>query len=213
MAEKPLILVVDDEKLNLGLMEGMLVPKGYRVVTAQSGPSAIEKAHGISPDIILLDIIMPDMDGFETCRRLKESDRTRDIPVIFLSAIQDAETKAACLQMGGVDYITKPFEMLELLARVETHVILRRQADALSRYAIRLEQMVEERTQKLIHADRLATLGTFSAGIAHEINNPSMYIGWNLDMLKEFWKASRPVLERHGGRGHKRGSQGDPARR
>ena len=105
---------------------------------------------------------MPEIDGFETCRLLKEDPATREIPVIFLSAIQDPQKKIFGLNLGGVDYITKPFEQGELLARVRTHLTIREQELKLREYAERLQEMVDEQTRQLVHADRLATLGTLA---------------------------------------------------
>lgn len=99
--------------------------------------------------------------------------------------------------MGGVDFISKPFEAAELLARVMTHLTLRRQELELKRYAGELEEMVAERTRQLVHADRLATLGTFAAGIVHEINTPLTYIGGNAELLQVFWKAAKPLTANH----------------
>jgi two-component system, NtrC family, sensor kinase len=195
------ILIVDDEPRNLKLIRAHLTSAGYTVSEATGGREAIRKAEG-NPDLILLDIMMPDVDGFETCRRLKLNDGTRDIPVILLSALGDSKSKVRGLSLGGVDYIGKPFDAPELLARVKTHLTLRRQEQEISRYAKELEQMVEERTQQLIHADRLATLGTLAAAVVHEINTPLTYIGANAEFLTAFFSAAKPLLERHGAEDH-----------
>jgi signal transduction histidine kinase len=194
--EKETILIVDDEPVSLKMLRAFLAAGNYEVRMATNGLDALAGAEE-KPDLILLDIVMPGMDGFETCRRLKESEATRDIPVIFLSAQQDSKIRVTGLTLGGVDYISKPFDAPELLARVKTHLTLRRQELELTGYAKKLEQMVEERTQQLIHADRLAALGTFSAAVAHEINNPLTHIGGNLDFLKIFCDLAVPIVERH----------------
>jgi len=179
------ILIVDDELLNLKLLKTNLSYNGFRILEAANGKQAIQEAEK-QPDLILLDVMMPGMDGIETFRRLKAKAALRDIPVIFLSAHTDTQTKVKCIEMGGVDYVSKPFKVQEVLARVRTHITIRKQGQKLQQYARKLEQMVEEKTQQLIHADRLATLGTFSAGIAHEIRNPltgiNTYI-YNLEAL------------------------------
>lgn len=167
----------------------------YAVWEAESGSEALEMAKK-KPDLILLDVMMPNMDGFEVCRRLKESEATRDIPVIYLSAIKDSKSKVRGLALGGLDYVSKPYDGPELLARVKAHLTLHRQAEELSRYARQLEHMVEERTRQLIHADRLATLGTFAAAIAHEINGPLHSIGGSTELLKLVWNEVEPFLER-----------------
>ncbi len=145
------MLIVDDEPVNLKLLGAHLKKAGYRTIEASDGQSALSLA-ALGPDLILLDIMMPGMDGLETCRLLKENRNTRDIPVIFLSALSDSEVKTRGLQVGGVDYISKPFDSRELLARVRTHLTLREQEQQIRLYADNLEEMVEERTRQLQEA-------------------------------------------------------------
>ncbi len=147
------VLIVDDEPVNLKLLGAHLKKAGYEVLDAADGQRALDKAL-LAPDLILLDIMMPGMDGLETCRHLKESPETKDIPVIFLSALSDSEVKTKGLQVGGVDYISKPFDSRELLARVRTHLTLREQERQIRLYASNLEGMVEERTQQLREAQQ-----------------------------------------------------------
>ena len=191
------ILIIDDVPINLKVLKAHLEPEGYHIQEALDGESGIQKATLHSPDLILLDIMMPGMDGIETCRCLKNNVKTQDIPIIFLSALTDLESRTEALQSGGVDYIMKPFEEEELLARVKIHLTLRKQKMQLEAYANKLEHMVEERTRQLIHADRLATLGTFSAGMAHEINNPNSFIYGNIQVLQLFWKNAFPILKKY----------------
>ena len=192
----PSILIVDDEPSNLKILKAYLSPAGYSIIEASSGPEALEKSE-IRPDLILLDVLMPEMDGLETCRRLKDNEATRDIPVVFLSALQDSKTRVTGLSLGAVDYINKPFDGAELMLRVRTQISLRQQELQLSRYARQLEQMVEERTRQLVHADRLATIGTLAAAVLHEISSPLTFIGGNIELLSSFWSSARPVLEEH----------------
>ncbi|GIX06875.1 MAG: hypothetical protein KatS3mg115_1278 [Candidatus Poribacteria bacterium] len=142
---KPHILVVDDTPENIRLVGSILNRFGYELTIATSGPQAIASAQRILPDLILLDIMMPGMDGFTTCRQLKAMEETRDIPVIFLTAKVQEEDIAKGFQVGGVDYITKPFRVQELVARVRTHVEL---------YSLRreLERRVQQRTQEIERA-------------------------------------------------------------
>jgi serine phosphatase RsbU (regulator of sigma subunit) len=120
------ILIVDDTPANLRLLSQMLSAQGYRARAVTSGARALESAGATPPSLILLDIRMPEMSGYEVCERLKADDRTRDVPVIFISALDDLQDKVHAFQAGGVDYITKPFQLEEVLVRVETHLALRR---------------------------------------------------------------------------------------
>jgi sigma-B regulation protein RsbU (phosphoserine phosphatase) len=120
------ILIVDDTPANLRLLSQILVEHGYRVRAVTSGARALQSAQTSPPSLVLLDIRMPEMSGFEVCERLKASERTRDVPVIFISALDDVEDKVRAFHMGGVDYITKPFQIAEVLARTETHLALLR---------------------------------------------------------------------------------------
>ena len=120
------VLIVDDTSLFLRLLSQILTEHGYRVRAATSGARALESARASPPDLILLDIRMPELSGFDVCERLKEWPATRDVPVIFISALDDVQDKVRAFRTGGVDYITKPFQIDEVLARVETHLALRK---------------------------------------------------------------------------------------
>jgi putative two-component system response regulator len=119
------ILVVDDNPANLTLLQATLEGQGFRLLAARDGTSALAVAAQTSPDLVLLDIRMPEMDGYEVCRRLKSDPQTSEIPVIFLSALERTQDKVRGLELGAVDYITKPFQPEELIARVNTHLTLR----------------------------------------------------------------------------------------
>ncbi|MFA6435266.1 MAG: response regulator [Elusimicrobiales bacterium] len=123
--DAPNILIVDDTPANLELLSGMLKERRYKLRAAISGELALQAAHNDPPDLILLDINMPGMDGYEVCRRLKEDEQLKDIPVIFLSALSEMIDKVQAFKAGGVDYITKPFQLEEIRARVETHLTLK----------------------------------------------------------------------------------------
>ena len=113
------ILVVDDDPANLSVMSDYLKDFGYRVIVARDGESALARAEYGKPDLILLDVLMPKMDGYETCRLLKAREDIRDIPVIFMTALAETSDKVTAFQSGGVDYVTKPFLVNELIARVQ----------------------------------------------------------------------------------------------
>ncbi len=195
-SDKKNILIVDDVPLNRKTISGHLSSEGYHVSEAENGSAAVEKA-ALQPDLILLDILMPEMDGIEVCRKLKSNPATKSIPVIFLSALKDTSTKTKGFEAGGVDYVNKPVDPRELTARVKAHLTLRDQQKRINHYSRELEKTVIERNRLLIHADRLATLGTFSASVAHEINNPVSYIMGNVELIKHTWHIAFPILERH----------------
>lgn len=123
--KKDLVLVVDDNPQNLQVLGPMLEKKGYDVAFATSGEQALEFASGEKPDLVLLDIMMPGMDGYQVCERLKKEKTTASIPVIFLTAKSDTDDIVRGFEAGGVDYVTKPFNSAELLARVKTHLELK----------------------------------------------------------------------------------------
>lgn len=125
--EKSIIMVVDDTPANLTILKEMLEDEGYRVVAFPRGIMALNAAVKSPPDLILLDIRMPDMDGFEVCRRLKADEvLNKEIPVLFISALTETTDKISAFSAGGVDYITKPFQFEEVYARVKTHIELSR---------------------------------------------------------------------------------------
>ncbi len=206
------ILVVDDLPDNLRLVSNLLVEQGYVVRKATNGTMALRSAQAEPPDMILLDINMPDLDGYEVCRQLKTFENTRAIPVIFLSALDDAIDKVKAFKVGGVDYITKPFQVEEMLIRIQTHLTVQR-------FTQTLEQEVEQRTSELSQAlhhlketqlqlvqhEKMSALGNLVAGVAHEINNPVGFIAGNLEpaidyindlfRLIDFYQTKMPDLE------------------
>jgi DNA-binding response OmpR family regulator len=122
---KETILIVDDSPTNLGVLFDYLRNSGFKVLVTEDGEGALQRASYAQPDIILLDVLMPGLDGFETCRRLKENEETKDIPIIFMTALSDTVDKLKGFEAGAVDYVTKPVEVAEVLARVRTHLTLR----------------------------------------------------------------------------------------
>lgn len=138
------ILVVDDNADNLRLLAGILDEHHYKIRLAPSGERALATIRKEAPDLILLDIMMPDMDGFEVCRQLKADQKTTGIPVIFISALDETIDKVKAFSMGGVDYITKPFKSEEVLARVRTHLTLRCLQRSLEKKNQELRQALDE---------------------------------------------------------------------
>jgi len=160
--EKPTVLVVDDTPDNLSLMSGLLKDQ-YKVKIANNGERALKVVMtGTPPDIILLDIMMPVMDGYETCRHLKENPETRDIPVIFLTAKAEVEDEMKGFELGAVDYITKPISPPIVLARVHTHLQLKRVRDYLKDQNEFLENEVQKRTQEVVAVQEVTILAMAS---------------------------------------------------
>jgi diguanylate cyclase (GGDEF)-like protein len=142
------ILIVDDIPENLQLLSQMLEANGYRVRTVTNGKRALTSVSIDAPDLILLDIAMPEMNGYEVCKHLKQQEHTRDIPVIFISALDDALDKVRAFAVGGVDYISKPFHVEEVLARVHTHLSLLRSKQEVQQMNMRLQQTVQDLEQR-----------------------------------------------------------------
>lgn len=138
---KGLILLIDDEENNLSVTTEVLKQQGYRCLIARDGYAGIERATLAQPDLILLDVRMPGIDGFETCRRLKTNEAIRDIPVLFMTSMADLPHKVTGFEVGGVDYLTKPIELPELLGRVNAHITIRRQ-----------QKLIEARNRELQEA-------------------------------------------------------------
>ena len=139
----PVILVADDEPVNLALIKRRLEWEEYEIHTAENGGQAVETARRVLPDLVILDVMMPVLDGLQACRLIKEDPATRDIPIIFLSALDDTDTKVSGLALGADDYISKPFRVEELLARVAVAIRLKRERDRLRHRAEELLQRAE----------------------------------------------------------------------
>uniref|UniRef100_Q47FQ9 histidine kinase n=1 Tax=Dechloromonas aromatica (strain RCB) TaxID=159087 RepID=Q47FQ9_DECAR len=169
IAERPDILIVDDTAASLDLLSDLLAQAGYAVRPTQDPRMALRSALAKTPELILLDVRMPGMDGYELCQRLKDNPKTREIPVIFLSALRETEDKVRGFSLGAVDYIAKPFQPEEVLARVRTHIELRR-------LQCRLEERVAERTEQLRQSsdelrasrERLQELAAFLQSVREE---------------------------------------------
>lgn len=151
------VMVVDDTPANLRLLEGLLHEQGHRACLFPSGAMALRAIAKTLPDLILLDIMMPEMNGFEFCKRLKEKERTKRIPVIFLSALSDTESKVKAFALGGVDYVAKPFQLEEVKARVATHLQLRKMQLEREQQNLDLEELVQAKVAEISEA-QLATI-------------------------------------------------------
>lgn len=160
----PVILVVDDQELNVQLVCGFLVDEGYEVVPASSGVQALERLGSQVPDLILMDVLMPGMDGFSVCAKIQEMPECAAVPIIFLSAADESEFIVRALGSGGVDYITKPFRKAELIARVRTHLALKTSRDNLAHLLTEKDELM--------------------AVLAHDMKNPLTAISLGMQMLQ-----------------------------
>ncbi|MEM7530796.1 MAG: response regulator, partial [Chloroflexota bacterium] len=150
MSDTPTVLIVDDVPENLAVLFTTLRTANFRVLVAENGESALERLANVQPDVILLDILMPGLNGFQTCQQIKKNEQTANIPILFLSALDEPVDKVRGFQVGGVDYITKPIEAEEVVARVNTHIRLRQLQRDAERQNERLEVRVQERTRELM---------------------------------------------------------------
>ena len=149
MPEEPIILCIDDEAVNLRLLEALLIPRGYKVIKAESGKEALEKIKEQKIDLVLLDVMMPEINGYTVCRRIKEDPLTRHIPVVMVTALADRQSKIKSLENGANDFITKPVDSTELLVRIRNLLRIKVFDDFLRNYNEVLEENVKERTSQL----------------------------------------------------------------
>ncbi|MBF0353259.1 MAG: response regulator [SAR324 cluster bacterium] len=185
-ASKPNILIVDDNLQNLELLKDMLTQSDYSVTGASNGPTALMIAQHKKPDLILLDVLMPDMDGYEVCRQLKTDETTAAIPVIFLTALDDMGNKLQGFHVGGVDFITKPFQPEDVTVRIETQLKLRHLQKQLEEKNTLLQEEIKahQRTEAQLELSN-NELEAFSHSVAHDLSTPLQGILGYTQMLQE----------------------------
>lgn len=187
------ILIVDDEKINRALFAAQLARASYRTLVAENGEAGIRLAGDMLPDVILLDVMMPGMSGYEVARRLKGDDATRNIPIIMVTALDDQESRLTALRSGAEEFLTKPVMEAELLTRVRNLLKLKKYQDSLATERQNLEEQVaagklqlDQAQEKLLQSEKLASIGQLAAGVAHEINNPVGFVKSNFSTLQRY---------------------------
>ena len=200
-SEKPSILVVDDTPANLQLLASMLKERGYKTRPVPSGLLALQAALSEPPDLILLDVNMPEMNGFEVCQSLKADEKLKDIPVIFISALNEVLDKVRAFAVGGVDYITKPFQFDEVQARVDTHLKIRHLQEELEQHNRQLGKLVQVQVKKI--SDTQMAMIFALAKLAESRDDDS---GLHLERIQAFCKKLAEGLSHHA----RSGGQVDP---
>lgn len=175
--EKRLILIVDDVLQNLQVIGTALMDAGYEISMATNGHQCLEMLETIFPDLILLDVMMPEMNGFEVCKRIKSNDVLKEIPIIFLTAKTETKDILEAFESGGSDYVTKPFNQAELLARVKTHISLRKSKDMLLLVNNRLKDVMQnfQNTLDIIEKDVITNINEIKAEIEKKDNLSNDY--------------------------------------
>ena len=188
----PKILLVDDNPINIRVAAKILRSHNYNISFAQSGAAAIEKALVVDFDLILLDIMMPEMDGYEVCAKLKANPATQKVPVIFLTAKTDSDDVVKAFELGGADYVTKPFNGRELLSRVETHIKLKRSLEALETTNLKLQEAndTKDKMFSIISHDLLGPFGSIRESLEIIANEEVVMDDENLhSFFKAMWNS------------------------
>jgi C4-dicarboxylate-specific signal transduction histidine kinase len=190
------ILVVDDEPIDRQIMVTLLSREGYRVIEAGDGMEALRVVKANGADLVLLDVVMPGMDGFETCRRIRREMGNLTLPVIFVTSLEDRASRVRGKDLGADDFLCKPVDAVELRARVRNLLRLKAYHDLRAHQKEKLEADLERMRGQLLHADRLATLGTLAGGVGHELNNVLNVLVATVDFVRERAKLGAPARDK-----------------
>lgn len=191
------ILIVDDVPDNIRLLSDMLTQAGFSVRQAVSGSMALMAVEANPPDLILLDINMPGMNGYEVCSHLKSSDETHDIPIIFLSALDAIADKVKSFDLGAADYVSKPFSQEEIIRRIRNQLSiykLTRQLENQNQVLETALTYLKENQADIIQREKMAGLDQLISGVAHEINNPVSFIAGNLTHAEDYFQTLRQTI-------------------
>src|SRR6476469_1526208 len=192
------ILIVDDVPDNIRFLSNFLVAQGYQVRKALNGQMALTAIKTLAPDLILLDIGLPDLSGYEICRQVKADPSTCSIPIIFLSAGNEATDKVKAFQLGASDYVTKPFYLEEVLVRIQTHLTIQALQKESKAQNQKLQQALDElkiAQANLVQQEKMATLKKVVAGVCHEINNPLSFIACNIKPAQNYISQLLSLIE------------------
>ncbi len=194
------ILIVDDKPENIRFLSDFLSNQNYQIRKAINGQAALMAVNILMPDLILLDINMPGMGGYEVCKILKNDPATNSIPIIFLSAGDDITDKVQAFQVGGIDYITKPFQLEEVLVRVQNQLTVQQLQNELKNKNEQLKNTIiqlQNTQNELIQKEKLVNASRITAGISHEINNPLSFILGNLNPAFEYTQILINIVQRY----------------
>ncbi|MFB2937217.1 sensor histidine kinase [Aerosakkonemataceae cyanobacterium BLCC-F154] len=183
------IMIVDDTPDNIRFLSTLLQEQGYNVRKAINGKMALTAIRTVLPDLVLLDINMPMMNGYEVCQELKRDEKTKSVPIIFISALDDVTDKVKAFHLGCVDYITKPFQIEEVLARIENQLTIKNLQNKLRSQNTELQNALEElktAQAQIIQKEKMLSLSQLAAGMAHEVNNSIGFIAGNIDFARQY---------------------------
>lgn len=190
------ILVVDDEETNCELLASILEAEGYRVVIATTGADALEHVRKGAVDLVLLDVMLPEMDGIQVCKRIRRDLGDATLPIVFITALTDRDSRVRGKRAGGDDFLAKPIDTLELLTRVENLLHVRELHMLRESQRLRLERELAALTQKLAHIERLTTVGSLAGSVGHELNNIASVHAGTLQLMRDAAERGVAIPER-----------------